>query len=337
MISHNQGSSPLTSRDETSRDDLKSVARLIVIPGFLNERDAITRILSRSREVLERVGVDDPTASIDERAWLQAMCRVTDPKVKVEVFSWASQSLAQLVVEVIAPLISLKLDLSRVMSFDARVAEALLRAKGVWDEAVRQSEASVERLIDRLQAFKRAEPSDEIYLIGHSLGGRIALRVAERLASASTHTLLDPSAKLSADLSAPSLHLSTHGHSPIYVSAWAPAISRRELEWESLETYEAPPEIYFSQADSILKLLFPLGQAPIKRAHYLELVKLLGPLFDERQRAVGLIGPGSSAFPTLDLSEEQMRHAGYLLKVESLMRRSVYLNKLVLRGALLRS
>ena len=117
------------------------------------------------------------------------------------------------------------------------------------------------------------------------------------------------------------------------ISVWAPAISQCEVNWRLLAGLRRPPEIAFSRHDIVLRMCFPLGQSPLNRLNLIELLTAIGPLFDQTQHAVGLHGPPSEAIssyqlPTLDLSDQQITHLGYLWSIAELMDQSVYLSAL---------
>lgn len=275
--------------------------RLVIVPGFLTERGALSKLLRGSS--LDHL---DPTATIDERAWLNAAQVSTAPDVSVEVLSWTSQSLFRMLSEVLAPLINRSFGLGFPGRVDAQLLRAAFNVKEVWNDAVTQSEEAVQQLVRVIET----SPEDEsLYLLGHSLGGRIVLK-------ALMNTLGDRA------------HLRSSRWVP-RASVWAPAIAQREVNWALLRAAPHPPEILFSQTDLVLKLCFPFGQAAIRDFNLRELLKVAGPLFDPTQHAVGLKGPqgasGLAYAPQLDLSDQRMTHIGYLWAFEALMCRSAYL------------
>ena len=281
--------------------------RLVVIPGFLTEPGSLSKAITQSR-----FAHLDPTSALDERAWLSVTQASVDSDVSVEVMSWASQSVFRMLGEVIMPIIERSLSLaSLTQRVDTQLIRAAFKVKEVWSDAVAQSEEAVNRLVHLIQT---SPDDEELYLLGHSLGGRIVLKSMMAIAGLEE------------------AHLNSTPYTYPKVSVWAPAISQREVNWELLSTVDLPPEIFFSRADLVLKLCFPLGQAPIKNLGPLELLKITSTIFDRAQQAVGLNGPIDLTHlrytPTLDLSDQAMTHLGYLWALDDLIGQSVYLSSL---------
>ena len=95
------------------------------------------------------------------------------------------------------------------------------------------------------------------------------------------------------------------------------------------------PEIMYSQADLVLKLIYPLGQASRPSGHLLDIVSLIGSLLsqDQNKKALGLIGPPSTVAHikqlSLDLSPQNINHLAYLPAARYLFKSSHYLKRLL--------
>lgn len=110
-------------------------------------------------------------------------------------------------------------------------------ARQPWFEAVQNAEQIAGELSDLL-----AQREQPYLLVGHSLGGRIAMRCCERAGSRNDQ------------------------HLPRAI-ALAPAISENEINWQAFLNYRPDNlEVLFSRNDRVLKMLFPIGQGSTKSA-----------------------------------------------------------------------
>jgi hypothetical protein len=105
-----------------------------------------------------------------------------------------------------------------------------------WRTAKKEAERTASELAATLPKDK------EILLVGHSLGGRIALRTKELLASSKNDYLVS-------------------------AIAMAPALSSGDMDHSVFHTHEAPEgEVFFSRHDRILSLAYRLGELSPRRA-----------------------------------------------------------------------
>ncbi|MAD60860.1 MAG: hypothetical protein CMH49_04980 [Myxococcales bacterium] len=274
---------------------------LIIVPGFLTEPHSLAR-----QEQDSAMSCLDPSAVLDRRAWLVVMNQLCHEDIEVINFPWASQSLIELLWSTLGPI----LGRSRQLSFEFIKSQLLKSAGGIhdaWTQAHQECDAQVPHL-HRL-IVEKSSVSD-VYVLGHSLGARLALKT------------LNDQAVTSKPLNC-------------RLSAWAPAISQKDLDWSFLAQQRFIPEIAYSQADLVLKLIYPLGQAPRPSGHILDILNLSASLLnqDERKKAVGYIGPPHST-PAVkqfshDLSLQAVSHLAYLPAAGHLFRSSRYLKDLL--------
>ncbi len=272
---------------------------LIVIPGFLTEPHTLAR-----QDQSSAFNKLDPSAALDRRAWELAFQHLTHDDVEVLTFQWASQSAIELLWETLGPI----LKQARNLSLDF-VKSQLMKSAGdihdAWTQARTECDAQIQALHELI-----AERCNlgEVQVIGHSLGARLALKTMHEQAQ--------------------------QGHSLDYkLSAWAPAISLKDLDWERLSRQKYLPEIMYSQADLVLKLIYPLGQGARPSGHMLDIITLLASLMNSnpQKQALGLIGPPSVAASikqrSIDLSAQNIRHLTYLPSAEYLFKSSQYLKE----------
>ena len=292
---------------------------LIIVTGFLTERNAASKALQGS--ALESL---DFTAVLDSRAWLSVARSITRAPVEVSSFEWANQSLFHMISEVLDPFAYL-LPRRRGRAtpppsrqrLDYSVLESSLKARAVWNEAIAQSAPAARALSEHLERAL-SESAGEVHVIGHSLGGRVVLQAL---------TLL----------------IETCGPEitrRLKVSAWAPAIARREVSWDILARSINAPEIVLSRADIVLRVLFPLGQLTARDLNPITLLKLAPALLSGEnevegplQRAVGYSGPPEMWLrperSVIDVSAQSITHLGYLPAFEYVMRQSPELSQLL--------
>lgn len=103
----------------------------------------------------------------------------------------------------------------------------------VWSEAVSSAEEYSAKLADSIEGF------ENVILMGHSLGGRIVLRVGELLS------------KKYINLEAKNI--------PGIISL-APAIKNSEIDLSILNDMRSDVEVFYSKYDMILKVLYKVGE-----------------------------------------------------------------------------
>ena len=145
--------------------------RLIIVPGFLTERGPLSKLLRGSS--LDHL---DPTATIDERAWLNVARASIDPEVTVEVLSWASQSLFRMLSEALAPIIQYSLSLGLTGRIDTHLLRSALRVKEVWNDAVTQSEEAVQQLLEIIEISTQSDLGADLVTIRRGARRRAVLR-----------------------------------------------------------------------------------------------------------------------------------------------------------------
>lgn len=272
---------------------------LLIVPGFLTQKGLIGRELEGSP--LESI---DPTRALDGRAWLNAVTSIVQEDVHVEVFEWESMSVEAILIRIL--LLKSRPD-GLTSSRGALDPKWLRMAQEVferWMSVFQECENVTDQLRHKISGYP---PSTQLYIMGHSLGGRLVLNAAQSM----------PQSQISS----------------IKMSAWAPAMYQDEFDWDRGARLPFPPEIIFSRHDYILKFLFPLGQGSLGREPW------KSRLFNHLKRAfhhtlttspIGLSGPPiSSPYPaSRDLTSQKVGHLSYLHAVPDLFRKSVYLSEL---------
>ena len=176
-----------------------------------------------------------------------------------------------------------------------------------WRRAEREADASAERLYQEVATQLQAEPSRPVYVIGHSLGGRITLRLAELIAQRPLE-------------------------GEVHISAWAPAIKSDALNWEALCALPSPPEVLFSEHDAVLRYFFKLGDVSLSGFPFVDLPMLSIQLIKD-SKALGLTGdvPAPHAYPAerlVNISERKVGHLDYLTVATELIAASPLLKPL---------
>lgn len=120
----------------------------------------------------------------------------------------------------------------------------------MWKLAVSNADEHATHLACHLMITKRKS-----FVIGHSLGGRMALKVAARLAD--------------------------FGSDQTGIIALAPAVTSNEINKESLKKSIIKPEVYYSRSDWVLKFLYKVGQLTLE-----DPVGLVGNLGDSFAKEV---------------------------------------------------
>jgi hypothetical protein len=297
-------------------------AHVIIVPGFLtepigqrfaqdrpspSEGGTIDDLLKPLFNLLpmDKLESLDPTKALDARAWVLEMRGAIDPQHSVKCFEWASESLVELLINTVRHLMTLKGALTKASALS--MATQLAREiQQTWRRAEREADASAERLYQEVATQLQAQPSRPVYVIGHSLGGRITLRLAELIAQRPLE-------------------------GEVHLSAWAPAIKSRALNWEELCALPSPPEVLFSEHDAVLKYFFKLGEISLTGTP-LDLLTL-GKQLVKDSDALGLTGdvPAPHAYPAkrlVNISERKVGHLDYLTVATELIATSSLLKPL---------
>jgi len=215
---------PLKEQDNTK-------VNIFLIPGFLSER---------------KDSEHGPIIPNDEKSWARHFNVLTNQyQANYYVVNWPSAPLLAGFKELINNMI-----LKRIITFPlpfgpigfigpiiklSKYSTLLNLARSVWKEAIINSENAAKKLYRHLLLENKPH-----ILIGHSLGGRIALRVCEMALS-----------------SAKPLHKTI---------ALAPAIGQNELSWNTFnKCTHNDLEILYSKKDKVLKYLFPIGQGSLDK------------------------------------------------------------------------
>jgi len=204
---------PLKEQDNTK-------VNVFLIPGFLTE--------IRGSEY-------GPIRPNDEKSWARHFNALTNQyQANYYVVNWPSAPLLDGFKEFFSQGI-INMILKRVMPLGPINPTLWNLARSVWKEAIINSENAAKKLYRHLLLENKPH-----ILIGHSLGGRIALRVCE-MALASAKPL----------------------HRTI---ALAPAIGQNELSWNTFNKCSHNDlEILYSKKDKVLKYLFPIGQGSLDK------------------------------------------------------------------------
>ncbi|MBM4292428.1 MAG: DUF726 domain-containing protein [Deltaproteobacteria bacterium] len=209
--------------------------------------------------------------------------------------------------EILKPLIGLRADaLSALLRDPATLIKTTTQVKGAWEAAAAEADRSARRLLDELRATRAAHPRAPIYLIGHSLGGRMALRACALMAEEGAPV--------------PNLH----------VSAWASALDTREVPWEALARLPSPPEVVHSAHDLVLKVIFRLATASLTGMPMIDMITLTAALA-KGPDAAGLVGPPAGRYPAelgLDLSARAIGHLAYISEMPTVFQQSARLRPL---------
>ena len=313
----------MMSSNSSFKSDLSSLqatpsSAVIIIPGFLTEpitRKLFSDELGQDRAAgkearegssglpLEALDAFDPTKALDARAWQQELERVVDTeRHELSCFHWASESLVGLFASCAELLYRERGSLSlRALGVGHKLAQKLQRT---WREATLSADAAGAALYERVRAQAERSPDQAIYIIGHSLGARIALRFAELLSAQPLQA-------------------------PVYISAWAPAIDQEELNWDAISRLPQAPELFHSPHDLVLKYLYKLGKVSLTGIQALDIAALTLAMA-QKNSAVGLNGAGSTYPQELQISLEDtaIGHLTYLSEMPTLFERSTMLQAL---------
>jgi hypothetical protein len=269
-----------------------------VIPGFLTEPHSL--IQSDTNAVLSQV---DPTAILDRRGWHTAAKMCCHEQVEVITYQWASQSAINLLAQTLGRLLP---NIRRPSNLNLHLVKVAKDIYQAWYNAIKECDAKVQELSTYYQELGT---QGEVYVLGHSLGARLAIKALD--------------------------HLSTHTTDNLpKVSGWAPALNADDADWMSLDQLMNPPEILFSEYDLVLKMIYPLGQDAHLTTPIHQLINIVTTTLkqDERKKAVGLIGPPQECYSLLEialnLNEKKMSHLGYLPCSDYLFKKSTYLSSL---------
>lgn len=302
------------------RQNENTKSKVLLIPGFLTE--PITSKMMESKmmgsqnksppknqekivnsDLFNAFDSIDPTKVLDARGWQIEVRKMIDmDQCQLNCFDWASQNL----IELIAQSTQLIYQQRNRLSFNLiDVAHSLgFNIYQTWKKAILQADQSVERLYQQISTYAEEDPHSPIYVIGHSLGGRIALRLAMMLAQQPIEV-------------------------NVKISSWAPAIDQSDLDWQGLSMLDSPPEIFYTENDLILKYLYKLGQTKLSGIKTLDGLTLMAALA-QQSRAVGLIGadPSYETIHQHGLEDTSIGHLTYLSEMPIIFKKSNYLKEL---------
>ncbi|WP_460597973.1 hypothetical protein [Geomonas sp. Red276] len=218
---------------------------IILVPGFLTEKEGLDFGMHTAQSM----------ECHRKRYWFRHFLDNQESiRANVHYYNWPSNSL-HLLLEKVAPLITGLAGSSLTSSTIERIiASRLMPLVGpfalmpggvllarklkplveAWPQAVRYADQQSAKLVDRIN-----EMEGTVYVVGHSLGGRIAVRLLER-----QHTIR-------AD--------------QLFISAMAPAIAERETRiFPSNRNIKT--EIFFSRNDLVLNAWYRLGEGTLEHA-----------------------------------------------------------------------
>ena len=273
---------------------------LIIIPGFLTESHH-----SMPYHADSPLSQYDPTAHLDYRAWQRDLTGLCQQNVHVHTVHWNSQSPLKLAGHGLKAILDY---IKQPKGLPHKLLAITQELHLTWSKAISESDHVFSEVCELVQ---KQSKTSEVILLGHSLGGRIALKALNHLAKHEQTVQLPK------------------------VCAWAPAISIKDLDWLLLDALHTPPEICYSQEDRILKYLFPLGQGEPIKGNILDLITILQALHfhKDSQRVLGYSGPPQSVSKVHKLSKDytqsNMTHLSYLPKANMLFEQSSYLSKLL--------
>lgn len=214
---------------------------ILIVPGFLSDR----KDLEYGPQPL----------SVIEHGGAISWCRRFLPILRqvpanFYLVNWPSTKLRSMLLSVaIGTLLSV-----RPFGFLGGLASSIQRFRKIWLQTVISADKTAKGLFD---AFRGRLGS--VLIIGHSLGGRIALRMCEH---------------------AGALGLAERPKA----IAFAPAVCDCELNWSSLADYSPEEiEVFFSKSDKVLRFLFSAGRLNLTPALGLKGVPL------EHEKHIGVV------------------------------------------------
>lgn len=187
------------------------------------------------------------------------------------------------------------LDLSIQSITNSQTLQSMLRS---WRNAYDASNMHVRQMVEYISSIPQP-----IYLVGHSLGGKIALQIAEYSSLPNIDKLL----------------------------ALAPAISAKNVNYQSIAaSVNNKPIVCHSNRDRVLSILFPCGQSQDilldavsnMRVNPKATLKYVAELLQNRSddTALGLLGVPQEHLAIFRSIQTRFRHAEYSHNLEYLWR-----------------
>lgn len=194
---------------------------VILIPGFLTEK----RALNHGIHDIDDIG------HLKICDWYRHFLNMPlSFNANVYYFNWPSQSIHSALQAIGKKLLSIGLNLS-LGPFIPPVLQIFQSLQTPWNDAVEMADLQAKQLMEDILSL-----DGEVFIIGHSLGGRIATRLLE------VQEQLDVK--------------------KLYIASLAPAISERELiitqKKEAIKH-----EIFYSKYDMILRFIFRAGESSL--------------------------------------------------------------------------
>ena len=191
-------------------------------------------------------------------------------------------------------------DSGNVLSLDLKLRglsglRSIESALSTWRRARASADAIQSDVIRYLQGIR-----SPIYLVGHSLGGRIALRVAQTM--------------------------------PVHkVLTLAPAVDIHSVDYALVAEHAAEkPSVFYSPRDRVLSTLFTCGQSPAKvigalkraRVNPAQALRDVASIVESRATspALGLVGVPPAHCHIFRSIETSHRHAEYASNLRALWR-----------------
>lgn len=191
-------------------------------------------------------------------------------------------------------------DSGNVLSFDLKLRsisslKSIESALFAWQRARARADAVCVEMANYLQSL-----DSPIYVVGHSLGGHIALRVAQTVPA---HKVL----------------------------ALAPAVDIHSVDYSRIaELTNEKPTVFYSARDRVLSTLFTCGQSPAKLINALQGARInpaqalrnVASIIESRATspALGLVGVPPAHTHTFRSIKTQHRHAEYANHLGALWR-----------------
>ena len=236
----------------------------------------------------------DPFSTFDARGWqklLETFITERQLDLSVEVFQWPSYSVLTLLFEQIKSLLKQWKDVTDIRQLPKNIIlQSTKDIQAVWTQAYQAAIDNSASLT--AQCAHDLAQGYTLYIIGHSLGGTMLLNAAQQWSQQGLDT------------------------SKIYASAWAPALARKDMEYQNLLRLHHPVEIISSHYDLVLKYLFILGQSTqLSGIALLDIPQIILTLLSKQldNKAVGCVGVDDLyQSHHINLSHLMMRHLDYL-------------------------